>query len=303
MRRNSKQREEVRRYLVAFHSLGNSFASEIGVPPLSGRQMFKGVAVLHPIPEVGWGNAHAGFVLLGNGFPYGNHTIEIRECKGPENQGVYVAENRGVGADAQRERNYRDRGEPRALAQHAAARSESPAVTRSCARLLHELLQFFLGHYLAVEEVHFSLRVLGEARIVRDHADGRALAMQILQQFHHGFAVARVEVSGRFVGQQNRGLSAQRARHCHTLLLTAGELRRVMPDAMRHAHSFQRFHHARLAVGRRHPLPVGQRQLDVFVHRQIADQVETLKDESDLLVANARALGKIQVLDRLAVQE
>ena len=69
-----------------------------------------------------------------------------------------------------------------------------------------------------------------------------------------------------------------------------------MPDA------FQRFHHALLAFRRRHPLAVGERQFDVFIHREIADQVETLEDESDLLVANAGTLGEVEVLHRLAVQ-
>ena len=69
-----------------------------------------------------------------------------------------------------------------------------------------------------------------------------------------------------------------------------------MPDA------FERFHDALLAVRRGHSLAVGERQFDVFVDRQIADQVETLKDESDFLVADARALGEIEVLDRLSVQ-
>ena len=51
-----------------------------------------------------------------------------------------------------------------------------------------------------------------------------------------------------------------------------------------------------------HPGTVGERQLDVFVNREIADQIEALEDEADLLVADARPLGEIQVLRRVAVQ-
>ena len=144
--------------------------------------------------------------------------------------------------------------------------------------------------------------MFGEARIVRHHADRRAFAMQVLQQLHHRFAVARVEVSGRLVGQQDRRLPAQRARHGDALLLTARELRRIVPHAMRHADAFQRLHHPRLAIRRWHPLPIGQRQFDVLINRQIANQIETLEDETDLLIANARSFGEIQVLDRPAVQ-
>ena len=47
---------------------------------------------------------------------------------------------------------------------------------------------------------------------------------------------------------------------------------------------------------------VGERQLDVFIDGQIADQIEALEDEADLLIADARALGKVKVLGRLAVE-
>src|SRR5262249_40737177 len=75
-----------------------------------------------------------------------------------------------------------------------------------------------------------------------------------------------------------------------------------MPHAMRHAHALQRFHDTRLTVGCWHFLTIGQWQLDVFVDGQITNQVETLKDESDLLIANTRALGEIQILYGLAVK-
>ena len=71
-----------------------------------------------------------------------------------------------------------------------------------------------------------------------------------------------------------------------------------MPHAVRHADPLQRFHHPLLAFRRRHLLPVGQWQLDVFVDGEIANQIETLEDEPDLLVANARALREVEVLHR-----
>jgi hypothetical protein len=48
-------------------------------------------------------------------------------------------------------------------------------------RLLHQPFAFFLSDDLAVEEMDFAFSVRREARIVRHHADGRAVAMQILQ--------------------------------------------------------------------------------------------------------------------------
>ena len=98
------------------------------------------------------------------------------------------------------------------------------------------------------------------------------------------------------------GDPAKRARHGHALLLTAGELRRIVPQAMRHADALQRLQHAALALGDWHAVAIGQRQLDILIDREIADQVETLKDEADLAVADARAVAEIQVRHRLAVQ-
>src|ERR1700730_8687148 len=75
-----------------------------------------------------------------------------------------------------------------------------------------------------------------------------------------------------------------------------------MASAMRHPHALQRFHHSFLTFCRGHPLAIGQRQFDVLIDREIADQVETLKNEANLPIANARTCSEVQVLHRFAVQ-
>src|SRR6266567_6567772 len=150
--------------------------------------------------------------------------------------------------------------------------------------------------------MHFTLGMLSETRIVCHHADGCALSMQVLQQFHDCLAVPRIQVSRGLVGQQDGRLPAERARHGDTLLLAAGELRGIVPDAVSHSDTLESFHHALLALGSRHLLSVRQRKLDVLIHGQIADQVEALENESDLLVTNARAFGKIKIFDGLVIQ-
>src|SRR5688572_14786080 len=49
----------------------------------------------------------------------------------------------------------------------------------------------------AVEEMDAAIGVARVTRIVRDHADRRAFAVQLAQQLHDRFAVLRVEVTGR----------------------------------------------------------------------------------------------------------
>ena len=141
----------------------------------------------------------------------------------------------------------------------------------------------------------------GVARIVRHHADRGALLVQVAQQVHDRLAVVRVQVAGGLVGEQDRRVPSQPAGHRHALLLTAGELRGVVLHAVRHADLLQRLLHALLALRGAHAA-IGQRQLDVLVDRQVADQVEGLEDEADLAVADARALGRLELLDRPAVE-
>ena len=126
--------------------------------------------------------------------------------------------------------------------------------------------------------------------------------MQFAQQVHHRFAIRGVQVSGRLIREQNGWIAAQGASHRDALLLTAGELRRIVLHAMRHADALQRLMHALLALRAGHAA-IGERQLDVLIHRQIADQVERLEDEADLAIANARPLAQLQTLDGFAVQD
>src|ERR1700747_1513253 len=76
-------------------------------------------------------------------------------------------------------------------------------------------------HDAAVEQVNRAVGNARVARIVRHHADRRAFTMQLPQQVHHGFAVLRVQVTGRLVRQQDGWLADKSARHRDALLLTA----------------------------------------------------------------------------------
>src|SRR5690242_7819718 len=74
-------------------------------------------------------------------------------------------------------------------------------------------------HGLAVDDVHAALRAQGQLRIVGDHHDGRAAAMDFFQQFHHATRHLGVEVAGRFVRQQQARRTGQGARDRDALLL------------------------------------------------------------------------------------
>ena len=78
---------------------------------------------------------------------------------------------------------------------------------------------------LPVAEAHEPRAVLGDVHLVGDEDDGdAALDVEALEDAHHLDAGPRVEVAGRLVGQDDRGLVDQRARDRHALLLAARQL-------------------------------------------------------------------------------
>ena len=70
---------------------------------------------------------------------------------------------------------------------------------------------------------------------------------------------------------------------------------------MRHLDPIQHPLHAFLALSGAHAA-VGQRQFDVLVHREVADEIEGLEDEADATVPNPGALGGLQIRHRFASQ-
>ncbi len=97
------------------------------------------------------------------------------------------------------------------------------------------------------------------------------------------------------------GITGDGPGHGHSLPLAARELRREVLHPMRHPDPLERrLHPPPALLGRQ--AAVGERQLDVLVHREVADQIEGLEDESDLPVADPRALGRGEPRYRLAVE-
>ena len=73
----------------------------------------------------------------------------------------------------------------------------------------------------AVEQMHSAICVLRKTRVVRYHANGRTGGMQFFEQIHDRFAVARIEIPGRLVREQDCGFTGKSTRYRHSLLLTA----------------------------------------------------------------------------------
>ena len=83
------------------------------------------------------------------------------------------------------------------------------------------LSRFFFLDDLAIKEVDAAIGVRGVPLVVGDHADCRALAVQLTQQIHHGFAIRGIQITGWLVGEEYKRIARYRSRDRDSLLLAA----------------------------------------------------------------------------------
>src|SRR5262245_31252653 len=140
-------------------------------------------------------------------------------------------------------------------------------------------------------------------RVVRDHDDGFVvIAVEFFEQRQRLLRRSRVQVAGRLVGQNKIGVGDDSAGDGDALLLTAGELARQMAQAVTQPDQVQR---RRRVLHTLALLQIGQlqRQFDVLESGHHRDQVEGLKDESDMLISPMRHLAVAQAAQVLPEHE
>ena len=134
-----------------------------------------------------------------------------------------------------------------------------------------------------------------------DQDDGVAGTVQALEDRHDLDAGLRVEIAGRLVREQDGRIVDERPRNRHPLPLSPGELVRPVGHPVVELDQVQRGRRRKFAAGRRHT-GVDQGQLHVVKRRRPGQQVEGLKDETDLLVPDERQLVVVHDTDILSVQ-
>ena len=113
-----------------------------------------------------------------------------------------------------------------------------------------------------------------------------------------------VEVAGGFIRQQERGLVDQGAGDGDTLLLAPGQLVGMMIGAIGQAHDLQGGQRpVALLVAGHMPVHIQHGQLDVFQRRSARQQVESLENKTDFLVANIRQVIAVELGDIGAIEQ
>src|ERR1035437_2773212 len=139
----------------------------------------------------------------------------------------------------------------------------------------------------AVANVDGSLAAFGDCGVVRHHQHGRAQALvQIVNQFQNLEAGGGIQITRRLVGQQHRGIHAQRAGARHALPLPTGQSIRKMIETPPELHQRQQF--ARSSVNfLARPAAQMQRRRYIFEARQRRQQIEKLENEADFVAPYA----------------
>src|SRR3569833_2283705 len=134
------------------------------------------------------------------------------------------------------------------------------------------------------------------------HEHRRALLVQNVQHLHDLFAVARVEIAGRLIRQNQLRGSYNRPGYGDTLLLAAGELRRFVPGAWQKIDQLEHLADPRFALRAWHIL-VEQWKLDVLVDGKILDEIEALENETQIALAQIDEPARGPTGDILATEQ
>jgi hypothetical protein len=122
-------------------------------------------------------------------------------------------------------------------------------------------------------------------RLMGDHDNGNAsLLIKSGEQFHDFLTPCRIQISRRFVCQQDFGLANNGPGNCHSLLLSPGKLSGGMGFPSFETHRFQSRHRVFPAFMGRNS-PVDQRQLNIFQRRSPVQQIEPLKNKAQIMPA------------------
>jgi hypothetical protein len=118
------------------------------------------------------------------------------------------------------------------------------------------------------------------------------------QQIDDLLAGGFVEIAGRLVRHQDRGVRRQRPGERHALLFAAGQLRGIVMQAVAEANRVEFLRRARRGIGIAGQL---QRHCDILQCRHGRNQMERLEYDADLAAAKARQRVFVESIERGAI--
>ena len=155
---------------------------------------------------------------------------------------------------------------------------------------------------MPVAQRDIAAAVLGDLRVVGHEYDGTSLGMQFLEKNQYLERGTGIEISGRFIGEDDGGVVYQRPGDGDTLHLSSGHLVAFMHQAVAQTYGNQRFDCFLVSFGCTVGRIVHQGQLHVLDRCRLRQQVVVLEDEPDFAVAQGGAGVLTHRADRCAVE-
>ena len=151
--------------------------------------------------------------------------------------------------------------------------------------------------------MHDGPREGGHVGFVGDHQHGdAAVLIEVGQQFHDFHRSFRIEIAGRFVGQQHVRAGDDGAGDGDALLLAARQFGGGMIPPLFEAHLVERGHAeiiARLLV----LAAIDERQFDIFERGGPREKVEALEHEAKIAAAQQGALIAVKRFHMMALEQ
>ena len=152
-----------------------------------------------------------------------------------------------------------------------------------------------------LERDHAPAHLVDHLAVVRGHEDGRAGAVDAVEELHDPDRGVGVEVAGRLVADEERRVVHERARDRDALLLAARELVREAVHLRAEADEREDLRHLRPDRGLRLALHL-ERVGDVLVRGAVGEELEVLEDAADV-AAQHRHLAPPQARELAAADD
>ena len=143
---------------------------------------------------------------------------------------------------------------------------------------------------------------LRDVLFVGNQHDGKALLIEVLENLHDLDGSSAVEIAGRFVGQQDGRAVYKSSGDGDSLLLSTGHLRGVVVHAVRETDLGEGIGRALLRFGSVQ-FRIESRQGRVFERRGTREQIETLKNKTNLLIPNVGESMLVVIRDINSLKE
>ena len=152
----------------------------------------------------------------------------------------------------------------------------------------------------AVEHMNNASGISCEIRVVGYHNNCVAFGMDAAKFFHDNMRTAGVEISGRFVGEDDFRSSDKGTSNSDTLFLAARKLGREEIFALAEMKTLESVGSLDKAMSFA-CARINEREGDIFDDGQIRDEIEILENEADILCAETRFSARSETVDFFAV--